>query len=63
MVMAIKIASSSGAAGPKVVTKVVGIAFADTSTRALGVADFADNDSFSNIEVILRLFSFHPTKS
>ncbi|KAJ3492212.1 hypothetical protein NLI96_g140 [Meripilus lineatus] len=53
MVMAIKIASSSGAAGPKVVTKVVGIAFADTSTRALGVADFADNDSFSNIETLI----------
>ena len=52
MVMAIKIASTTGAAANgKAKTKSVGIAFADTSVRELGVADFVDNDSFSNTEV------------
>lgn len=51
--MAIKIASSAGASGlpAKAKTKTVGIAFADTSARELGVADFPDNDLFSNTEV------------
>lgn len=52
IVMAIKLASasaSSGSTGPKL--KTVGVAFADTSIRQLGVADFVDNDLFSNLEV------------
>jgi len=49
--MAIKIASTAAAAGDKAKVKTVGIAFADTSVRELGVADFVDNDLFSNTEV------------
>jgi hypothetical protein len=47
--MAIKVTSSVGA--DKTKNKAVGIAFADTSVRELGVADFVDNDLFSNTEV------------
>jgi DNA mismatch repair protein MSH2 len=32
-------------------TKIVGVAFADTSVRQIGVAEFVDNDLFSNTEV------------
>lgn len=49
--MAIKLATSTVGAGDKTKTKAVGIAFADTSSRELGVADFVDNDLFSNTEV------------
>lgn len=49
--MAIKVATSTIAAGDKTKTKAVGVAFADTSVRELGVADFVDNDLFSNTEV------------
>ncbi|KAF8582578.1 DNA mismatch repair protein [Ramaria rubella] len=34
-------------------TKLVGIAFADTSVREIGVAEFVDNDLFSNTESLL----------
>lgn len=34
-------------------TKVVGVAFADASVRQIGVAEFVDNDLFSNTEVLL----------
>lgn len=52
IVMAIKIASTGGTAiTSKAKTKTVGVAFADTSVRELGVADFVDNDLFSNVEV------------
>ncbi|KAH7924717.1 DNA mismatch repair protein [Leucogyrophana mollusca] len=51
IVMAIKIASS--AATDKAKTKTIGVAFADTSVRQLGVADFADNDLFSNTESLI----------
>ncbi len=37
--------------GSKANNKAVGVAFADTSIRELGVADFVDNDLFSNTEV------------
>ncbi|KAG5637197.1 hypothetical protein H0H81_005410 [Sphagnurus paluster] len=47
IVMAIKIASSGGK------LKTVGVAFADTSVRQLGVADFVDNDLFSNTESLI----------
>ncbi|KAF9265861.1 DNA mismatch repair protein [Marasmius fiardii PR-910] len=55
VVMAIKISSMPSSAGqPK--QKTVGIAFADTSVRELGVSDFVDNDLFSNTEsVVIQL--------
>lgn len=52
IVMAVKLASApAGASGAKGKLKSIGIAFADTSIRQLGVADFVDNDLFSNLEV------------
>ena len=52
IVMAIKVANTPAAPGSSAVkTKAVGVAFADSSTRELGVADFVDNDIFSNTEV------------
>ena len=53
IVMAIRITSTPTAPGEtsKARTKTVGIAYADTSTREIGVADFVDNDLFSNVEV------------
>jgi DNA mismatch repair protein MSH2 len=55
--MAIKLASTSMVPGStsKARSTNVGIAYADTSVRELGVADFVDNDLFSNIEVIFFL--------
>ncbi|KAI0073650.1 DNA mismatch repair protein [Panus rudis PR-1116 ss-1] len=53
IVMAIKIASTPGAQGAKGKDKTVGIAFADTSERELGVADFVDNEVFSNTETLV----------
>lgn len=54
IVMAIKLAATTSVPGATAQAKStgVGIAFADTSTRELGVADFVDNDLFANIEVI-----------
>jgi DNA mismatch repair protein MSH2 len=49
--MAIKITTSSLTPGDKTKNKNVGVAFADTSTRQLGISDFVDNDLFSNTEV------------
>ncbi|KAI0058620.1 DNA mismatch repair protein [Artomyces pyxidatus] len=55
MVMAVKIANTPTVPGAtsKARNKTVGIAFADTSIRQLGVADFVDNDSFSNTETLI----------
>ncbi|KAJ6578594.1 DNA mismatch repair protein [Mycena sp. CBHHK59/15] len=54
VVMAIKIASSSAVPGnSKAKLKTIGVAFADTNARELGVADFADNDLFSNTESLI----------
>ncbi|KAF8826805.1 hypothetical protein HHX47_DHR5000932 [Lentinula edodes] len=53
IVMAIKIASTASSSGGKTKLKTVGIAFADTSVRELGVADFVDNDLFSNTESLI----------
>ncbi|KZP28118.1 DNA mismatch repair protein [Athelia psychrophila] len=53
IVMAIKLATSAIGTGDKAKTKAVGIAFADTSSRELGVADFVDNDLFSNTESLI----------
>ncbi|KAG6888939.1 hypothetical protein C0995_004794 [Termitomyces sp. Mi166 len=49
IVMAIKLASAPASSGAKL--RTVGVAFADTSVRQLGVADFVDNDLFSNTEL------------
>jgi DNA mismatch repair protein MSH2 len=49
IVLAVKISSAS--VTNKAKTKSVGVAFADTSVREFGVADFIDNDLFSNLEV------------
>jgi DNA mismatch repair protein MSH2 len=54
IVMAIKIASSPTSTSSKSQKlKTVGIAFADTTIRELGVADFVDNDLFSNTESLI----------
>lgn len=54
IVMAIKISSSAAPPGAsQAKTKAIGVAFADTSLRELGVADFVDNDLFSNTEVTI----------
>jgi len=55
IVMAIKLTTTTSVPGVTAQTKStgVGIAFADTSARELGVADFVDNDPFANIEVTL----------
>lgn len=49
--MAIKVASSAAVPGGTAKFKNVGVAFADTNSRELGVADFVDNELFSNLEV------------
>ena len=52
IVMAVKLASAPlDASGSQTKLRSVGVAFADTMTRELGVADFVDNDLFSNLEV------------
>ncbi|KAG6876663.1 hypothetical protein C0993_001408 [Termitomyces sp. T159_Od127] len=51
IVMAIKLASAPAGSGAKL--RTVGVAFADTSVRQLGVADFVDNDLFSNTESLV----------
>jgi DNA mismatch repair protein MSH2 len=57
IVMAIKSVSSSAVPGnSNAKTKVLGVAFADTTLRELGVLDFVDNDLFSNIEVYCIVF-------
>jgi hypothetical protein len=45
--------NASGSSGDitKFKTKSVGVAFADTSVRQIGVVQFVDNDLFSNVEV------------
>lgn len=47
--------------GSKSNNKAVGVAFADTSVRELGVADFVDNDLFSNTEVCYNFFPKCPS--
>ncbi|KAN0086029.1 MutS domain V domain containing protein [Tylopilus felleus] len=51
IVVAIKIASA--ASGEKAKTKTVSIAYADTSVREIGAAEFVDNDLFSNTESLI----------
>ena len=59
VVMAIRIASSPSAVGSsKEKSRTIGVAFADTNTRELGVSEFVDNDLFSNTEVLLSRLVF-----
>lgn len=44
VVMAVKLAMKDKA-------RLVGVAFADASIREIGIAEFVDNDLFSNTEV------------
>ncbi|KAG2003249.1 DNA mismatch repair protein MSH2 [Coprinopsis cinerea AmutBmut pab1-1] len=50
IVMAVKLAT---APMDRARLRAVGVAFADTSGRELGVADFTDNDLFSNLESLV----------
>ncbi|KAI0292908.1 DNA mismatch repair protein [Russula brevipes] len=54
VIMAVKLATTPAVPGStgKAKTKTVGIGFADTSLRQFGVADFVDNDAFSNVETL-----------
>jgi DNA mismatch repair protein MSH2 len=49
VVMAIKLGNAGAGGAGKV--RSVGVAFADTTTRELGVSDFIDTELFSNLEV------------
>ncbi|KAF4616671.1 hypothetical protein D9613_008625 [Agrocybe pediades] len=51
IVMAIKLATAPLAESSSTRLKSVGVAFADTTSRQIGVADFTDNDLFSNLEL------------
>ncbi|KAF9524112.1 DNA mismatch repair protein MSH2, partial [Crepidotus variabilis] len=54
IVIAIKLANAPNAGSASHgKLKSVGVAFADTTTRQLGVSDFVDNDLFSNLESLL----------
>ncbi|KAL5514499.1 hypothetical protein ACEPAG_2588 [Sanghuangporus baumii] len=54
IVMAVKIGASSTIAGPSnAKSKTVGVAFADTSVREIGVSEFVDSDLFSNVESLV----------
>ncbi|KAI0032586.1 DNA mismatch repair protein [Vararia minispora EC-137] len=55
MLMAIKLASLPSVPGApaKAKSRSVGVAFADTSSRQFGVADFVENDAFSNVETLV----------
>jgi DNA mismatch repair protein MSH2 len=44
--MAIKLVLANGGT-----TRIVGVAFADASSRKLGVSEFLDDEMFSNLEV------------
>ena len=51
IVMAVKVATVASANQSR--QRSVGVAFVDPTTRDLGVADFVDDDLFSNLEVSL----------
>lgn len=46
LVMAVKLTLANGGT-----TRIVGVAFADASSRKLGVSEFLDDEMFSNLEV------------
>ncbi|KAF4581359.1 MutS-like protein [Pleurotus pulmonarius] len=53
IVMAVKVANAPSSTGDKAKSKTVGVAFADSNARELGVADFVDNELFSNTESLI----------
>ncbi|KLO12951.1 DNA mismatch repair protein MSH2 [Schizopora paradoxa] len=54
IVMAVKIGTSPTLGpGSTLKTKTIGVAFADTSVRQIGIAEFADNELFSNVESLV----------
>ncbi|KAF8630234.1 hypothetical protein AX15_003036 [Amanita polypyramis BW_CC] len=53
VVMSVKPATTVSPTGIKTKMKTLGVAFADTSIRELGVCEFVDNDLFSNIESLI----------
>ncbi|KAK2459716.1 hypothetical protein APHAL10511_008267 [Amanita phalloides] len=53
VVMSIKPATTISSITSKAKMKTLGVAFADTSTRELGVTEFVDNDLFSNMESLI----------
>ncbi|KZV76588.1 DNA mismatch repair protein [Peniophora sp. CONT] len=55
MVMALKLANTAPTPGApaKERSRTIGVAFADTSARHFGVADFVENDAFSNTETLV----------
>ena len=61
MVIAFKLASTAAAPGgsSKDRNRMVGVAFADTNSRQLGVSSFIENDAFSNTEVTFVYETIH----
>ncbi|KAF8962360.1 DNA mismatch repair protein [Flammula alnicola] len=54
IVMAIKLATApADALSSQARLRSVGVAFADTTSREIGVSDFVDNDLFSNLESLV----------
>jgi DNA mismatch repair protein MSH2 len=54
IVLAIRVTTGGPAAGAgKARTKKVGVAFADTTARRLGVSDYVDSDVFANTEALV----------
>lgn len=56
IVMAVKVGTTStlGVPGPSnIKSKTVGVAFADTSVRKIGISEFVDSDLFSNVESLV----------
>ncbi|KAJ8463638.1 hypothetical protein ONZ45_g17509 [Pleurotus djamor] len=53
IVMAIKVSSAPASAGSKAKLKTVGVAFADASSQELGVAEFVDDELFSNTQSLI----------
>lgn len=59
--MAVKIGTSpSLGPGSNLKTKTIGVAFADTSVRQIGIAEFADSELFSNVEVSRNFWKILP---
>ncbi|KAM6492493.1 DNA mismatch repair protein [Amanita muscaria] len=53
IVMSIRLATTVDSIGSKTRMKTLGVSYADTSVRELGVAEFVDNDLFSNLETLI----------
>lgn len=59
IVMAVKLATTPVSESVHAKLRSVGVAFADTTSREIGMADFVDNELFSNLEVCSV---FHPVE-